>query len=690
MPAFSKILRAAAAGVIAITPLRTSFAQSGRTAAVVSAVGMREGRGYSTLAGALITATATDDGLVEIVVASDTTHRPYRSREPRITRAFYPPAAISAWLAGVDTLRQAVAGAIPFGRLSRTVVSLRDGDAVGFHATASDNSGQRHLSLSIQRCRGDYVRNRGVDEKDFPALVATLAAAAADARRVPNAGRRSDADARVFYEHAVGCTADPMASNPPPDYPHTPIPERHRRAVLTRFVVDTTGLVEPGSVAFARTEDPRFAAAARSALSRWRFTKATRRGVPVRQLSHLSIVFDPPLGDSVERGCSMAAGSGVIARPLTSGALRTLEPAYLTHVAARFAIWLNHPGVVGASVRLVVHRDGRFSDVSVDRLPADTVGVRDFRTRLQLIPFGFDPLPPTFPSEAVALQVAFVAKCASPRTAMFWGQPTTVAPLADGLMELANLHPAWESIFDTREPPPSRDVVPADALEFFLDTTQTLLPAADVKFPAALDRWSGSLAEVPILGYRGTRGLVLGLGTQGQLHGDVACGEGGERLNVRREDLPEFWRIAREALALRGSSQLGTDRSPGRVYDESEVACAALPAVGNEPVLFPSTIVGRARFSHEVLVSLTVDTLGAVQPRSVATFPGTDARFTAAVRAVAPRWRFRPALRGGRRVAQRLHLAIVVRPPEADAAVLVAKPSMAADTSTRTIFFQRP
>jgi hypothetical protein len=59
------------------------------------------------------------------------------------------------------------------------------------------------------------------------------------------------------------------------------------------------------------------------------------------------------------------------------------------------------------------------------------------------------------------------------------------------------------------------------------------------------------------------------------------------------------------------------------------------------------------------------------------------------IRAVVPEWRFRPALRGGKRVRQRLHMAIVVRPPEADAAVLASKPVVAADTSNRTIFFRR-
>jgi hypothetical protein len=84
-----------------------------------------------------------------------------------------------------------------------------------------------------------------------------------------------------------------------------------------------------------------------------------------------------------------------------------------------------------------------------------------------------------------------------------------------------------------------------------------------------------------------------------------------------------------------------------------------------------------------------VDTLGAVEAGSIATFPGTDARFMRAVLAVVPEWRFRPALRGGKRVRQRVHVAIVVRPPEADAAVLAATLIVAPDSSNRTIFRKR-
>jgi hypothetical protein len=87
-------------------------------------------------------------------------------------------------------------------------------------------------------------------------------------------------------------------------------------------------------------------------------------------------------------------------------------------------------------------------------------------------------------------------------------------------------------------------------------------------------------------------------------------------------------------------------------------------------------------------VTLTVDTLGTVQPGSVAVFPGSGSTLAAPVQATVARWRFRPAMRGGRRVRQRVHMAVVVRPPEADAAALASRP-LAPDTSRRTIFFRK-
>lgn len=65
---------------------------------------------------------------------------------------------------------------------------------------------------------------------------------------------------------------------------------------------------------------------------------------------------------------------------------------------------------------------------------------------------------------------------------------------------------AWPAIWKTRELPPSRDVVTAEALRLLSGHDGDAVPSRDGKFPPALDRWSGSLAEVPVLGYRGERG----------------------------------------------------------------------------------------------------------------------------------------------------------------------------------------
>ena len=119
------------------------------------------------------------------------------------------------------------------------------------------------------------------------------------------------------------------------------------------------------------------------------------------------------------------------------------------------------------------------------------------------------------------------------------------------------------------------------------------------------------------------------------------------------------------------------------------MACAAHPAVTNEPIPYPAAVTTN-RASREVPFALTVDTLGAVVPSSVTVFPGTDDAFAKPVRDVVPRWRFRAAFRGGRRVPQRLHMVAVVRPPEADAVAIAAKSPPLADPTKRTIFFKKP
>jgi hypothetical protein len=651
-------------------------------------VGVREGRGYaSVFGGTTITASSTDDGLVEITVDRDTTRFDFRVREPSVYRGFYRPAAVMQWVAAVDTLRNAVSGAAPLTS-SSVVVEMQGGDRSRLQASGSEHNGRRYFGLAVYGCRGPGVRIGFADLPQLPALMTSLSRAAEDASRAPNAIASQVYDGRVYHEHAVGCAATPLASNPRPEYPIPQPNEPGKHEVLARFVVDTTGVIVPGSVRIAASENPRFAEAARQTLARWRFTTPTRRGVAVRQLSHAALVFEPPVGDSAEPGCAMTGRTGVLVRPMSASGAKNLEGAYLTHVATNFALWFERPGVVGSAARLVVRRNGTVADQKIDRAPADSALRWDFEQKMQGVPFTLDPLPPTYPTEAVALEINFVEDCRSPRTGLFFANATTFTPLADGMIEVGTLPPNL-AIRESREPMITRDVVRPDALRRFLDTTSTLFPMDNGRFPPALDRWSGSLAEVPILGYRGNVGLVLGLGTQGQLHGGINCANASDWISVRREDLGGFWRIGREALVLASSRPPATGSSP-RVYLESEVACAALPMVGNAPIPYVSSHTGSSRTSEELLFELTVDTLGAVVPRSVMVFPGTDPTSARAVRQTVGSWRFRPAMRGGRRVRQRLHMAVVVRPPEADASVLATKPVVQPDSANRTIFFKKP
>jgi outer membrane biosynthesis protein TonB len=61
--------------------------------------------------------------------------------------------------------------------------------------------------------------------------------------------------------------------------------------VVARFVVDTLGRVEPGSVQVVAADHPLFAATVREALGAMRFRPARAGGVRVRQLVELPFAF---------------------------------------------------------------------------------------------------------------------------------------------------------------------------------------------------------------------------------------------------------------------------------------------------------------------------------------------------------------------------------------------------------------
>lgn len=85
--------------------------------------------------------------------------------------------------------------------------------------------------------------------------------------------------------------ADPLAGNPAPAYPEALRAAGVEGTVEARFVIDTTGRVEPASIAFDPGTDALFAAAVRRALARARFTPAEARGRRVRVLVRQAFAF---------------------------------------------------------------------------------------------------------------------------------------------------------------------------------------------------------------------------------------------------------------------------------------------------------------------------------------------------------------------------------------------------------------
>ena len=88
----------------------------------------------------------------------------------------------------------------------------------------------------------------------------------------------------VLEADAGDRTAQPLSGNAAPDYPATLRASGVEGTVVARFVVDTGGRVETGSITIVRADDERFVDAVRRALQRARFRAAELAGVPVRQL----------------------------------------------------------------------------------------------------------------------------------------------------------------------------------------------------------------------------------------------------------------------------------------------------------------------------------------------------------------------------------------------------------------------
>jgi periplasmic protein TonB len=88
----------------------------------------------------------------------------------------------------------------------------------------------------------------------------------------------------VYEAAAVDRAVSPFSSNPQPLYPAQLRAAGIEGSVVARFVVDTLGRVEPGSIAFTSAAQSAFSDAVRYALVRSRFVPAQFGRTNVRQL----------------------------------------------------------------------------------------------------------------------------------------------------------------------------------------------------------------------------------------------------------------------------------------------------------------------------------------------------------------------------------------------------------------------
>jgi TonB family protein len=110
--------------------------------------------------------------------------------------------------------------------------------------------------------------------------------------RAPDAAPPAGAELPLYTANDVDTPARPDPAHPvQAAYPNALLADQITGMADVEFVVDTLGRVEPGTVLVVSTSDVRFGEAARQALPEARFTPATLRGRPVRQVTHLPFVF---------------------------------------------------------------------------------------------------------------------------------------------------------------------------------------------------------------------------------------------------------------------------------------------------------------------------------------------------------------------------------------------------------------
>jgi len=230
-----------------------------------------------------MTVEATSDGWV--IVTPLAAWREDRDALPS-TRFHVAPDDIEMWMAaaravtapGADSAMSTVA--LPLlgrGRVHLGPQARRWRGTIALDLATCDGS-----SVGLQLTSADLDRFAGVLERAMNA-----------ARRV--AVRPSlPTLARPYYATEVSCAARPLEATVAPSFPASvPPAKRAYTEVGVRFIVDTAGYLEPGSIATLPGTPAAFAKATRAVVRGWRYRPAELGGVPVRQIVTTVVAFDP-------------------------------------------------------------------------------------------------------------------------------------------------------------------------------------------------------------------------------------------------------------------------------------------------------------------------------------------------------------------------------------------------------------
>ena len=228
---------------------------------------------------------ATSDGWVVL--------RPFTRPEMRddipTSRLHAAPEDVERWVTASRRLLARLADSSRTGAQGELLTLGRGRLRLAPHYWVDKN---KEVSMQLVTC--DAVWNSlSFTRTELETLTSALERAAAIARQRAESPKPPTLD-RPYYASEVSCAARRDRESPPPSFPsNVPASQRRYTEVGVRFIVDTAGFVESGSVALLPGAPPAVARAARMIVEHWRYRPADWSGLPVRQIVTSVVAFDP-------------------------------------------------------------------------------------------------------------------------------------------------------------------------------------------------------------------------------------------------------------------------------------------------------------------------------------------------------------------------------------------------------------